>query len=196
MKKGLLVSSVVVCVLLGGCAKAPDQAVAAAKTGLQAAQTAEAAQYAAIEYAAVVDSLNAALAEIEKQNSAFPLVRNYTKAQAMLTAVTALTATVQQKVIAEKEKIKVEAETAIARLSTAIADAKALVPAAPRGKNAKAAAEAVSAGITLVEASAQEAAAAAASGDFEDAGEKASAALIKINTIIEALNTANVKTTK
>ena len=181
---------------MAGCAKAPEQEVAAAKSAIEAAKSAEADRYAAPEFTAAQDSLNAAMAEIEKQNSAFPLSRNYDHARKALTAVATAASAAQTNAVAAKEKVKIEADSAIAQTKVAIEDARGLLKKAPKGKEGKEALEAISNEISLVDSSLVEASTLVSSGDFMGARDKANAGLEKIASVSEELKTAIEKTGK
>jgi hypothetical protein len=196
MKWGLIVSSVVAVALMSGCAKAPEQDVVAAKAALEKAQTVEAERYASAEFNAAKDSLNAALVEIEKQNSAFPLVRNYSRAKALLASAASISASTEQKAAAEKEKVKVEVDTLIAQLAASVAQADSLLTKAPKGKEGKEALEAIANDIAQVKTANEEATASVTAGDYMGARDKASAAMEKITAIKDELNNAIAKTTK
>ncbi|MGH7496027.1 MAG: DUF4398 domain-containing protein [bacterium] len=178
---------------LAGCAEAPKQAVDATNAALEAAKAAEADRYAADLFNAAKDSLAAAMTEVENQNAKFALTRNYGRAQQLLdSALTGLN-NAKDAAAANKEKVKVEADTLAKALAAGIENAKKLMTKAPRGKEGKAALEMIQNDISAVEASVAEISTAAASGDYLSARDKAQAGLAKINSIVEELNQAIAK---
>lgn len=179
--------------LMMGCAKVPQQELDAAKAALDAAKAVEADRYAPELYNAVKDSLNAINAEVEKQNSKFALFRSYSKAKTMLAAALTAANTAKDTAVANKEKVKAEATDLLAKVGPAIDDVKKLMKKAPRGKEGKAALEAMSAELTAVEASVGEANTAMTSGDYLTARDKVQASLQKVSSINEELAQAIAK---
>lgn len=184
---------VLVLALVSGCAKAPQQAVDAAKAALETAKQSEADRYLADEFKAAQDSLNAALAEIETQNSKFALTRNYGKATKLLEAAANIANDVNAKVAAKKEEVKAQAQQLIVDLQTALTDAKALLKKAPKGKEGREALDAIQSELTTVETSLAEVTMLIDNGDFMSAKDKLTAGLQKINQIKEELNQAIAK---
>ncbi len=189
----LALSVVLMVVLVSGCAKAPQQELDAAKAALEAARQAEANVYLADEFKAAQDSLNAALTEIETQNSKFALTRNYNKAKNLLAAATNIANDLASKVEAKKEEVKAQAEQLMTDLQTKLADAKALLKKAPKGKEGKVVLDAIQSELNAVETSLTDATNLLNNGSYMAAKDKLSAALQKVNQIIEELNQAIAK---
>src|SRR3990172_8443470 len=82
-----LVLVVIVTVFFFGCKEAPQMQIDAAKATLDSALTAGANLYMVAEYNALQDSFNVAIENVEKQNSKFSLLRNYSKSEAQLVTV-------------------------------------------------------------------------------------------------------------
>lgn len=179
--------------LVTGCAKPPQQAVDAAKAALDAAQQAEANRYLANEFKAAQDSLNAALAEIEAQNSKFALTRNYDKAAKLLESATTLANNITSQVDAKKAEVKAAAEQMVVDLQTGLTEAKALLKKAPKGKEGKEVLEAIKGELTTVENSLVEVTDLMTKGDFMGAKDKLMAGMQKVNSIKEELNQAIAK---
>ncbi len=173
-----------------GCAKAPEQMVTTARSVIDSVQVAEVEKYAPEQYKAAKDSLSAAMSEIEKQNSKFALTRKYTRAKTQLEAATNLARESAAQAVANKARIKAEAEDLMTQLQTAIAESNTLIAQAPRGKEGAAALEMIKTDITAVETSATEVSAAMAKEDYIAAREMARAALEKIQAINTELKTA------
>lgn len=186
-------SAILMVVLVSGCAKAPQQELDAAKAALEAARQAEANVYLADEFKAAQDSLNAALTEIETQNSKFALTRNYNKAKNLLAAATNIASDLASRVEAKKEEVKAQAEQLMTDLQTGLADAKALLKKAPRGKEGKVVLDAIQSEINAVETSMADATNLLNNGNFMAAKDKLTAALQKINQIKDELNQAIAK---
>lgn len=180
-------------VLVSGCAKAPQQELDAAKAALETARQAEADVYLADEFKAAQDSLNAAITEIETQNSKFALTRNYNKAKNLLLAATNLANDLNSRVAAKKEEVKAQAEQLKTELETALTDAKALLKKAPKGKEGKVVLEAIQSELTAVETSLADATNLLTTGKYMAAKDKLNAALQKVNQIKDELNQAIAK---
>lgn len=182
-----------VLVLLNSCAKMPQETVDAAKAALEAARAAEANRYVADEFNALQDTLNAAMAEIEAQNSKFALTRNYDKAKAMLESVVANAQTVAANAATAKEETRLRVQESLAQLNTLMEDTKKLMGKAPRGKEGKAALEAMQDEMTVVEASINEINTLVSNGDFLGAENKVKAGIAKVQSINDELNAAIAK---
>jgi hypothetical protein len=189
----ITISLVLALVLVSGCAKAPQQAVDAANAALEAAKQAEADRYLADEFKAAQDSLNAALAEIETQNSKFALTRNYDKASKLLEAATALANQITSQVDAKKEEVKTEAQQLFTDLQNGLLEAKTLLKKAPKGKEGREVLDAIQGELTTVENSLVEVTDLMNKGDFMSAKDKLAAGLQKVNSVIEELNQAIAK---
>lgn len=179
--------------LMLGCAKVPQAELDAVQAAMDAAKAVEADRYAAPEFNAAKDSLNAAKAEIEKQNSKFALFRSYGRAKELLTNALNGFNAAKDAVAANKETVRGEAEQLLAQAATAVDDVKKLMKKAPRGKEGRAALEAMNSELGAVEASLAEANTAMAGGDYLTAQGKAQAALQKLNALAEELKEAIAK---
>jgi hypothetical protein len=190
--KSFMTSAVLIFALafMAGCAKPPQQEMDAAKAALEAAKTAEADRYVADKFKAAQDSLDAAMVEVENQNSKFALTRNYGRAQALLQSAVAAANAAAGEAAAAKEAARTAAEGLTQQLQTSIASAKELLTKAPKGKEGRAALEMIQNDIAGVEASLADISTATANGDYLTARDKAQAGLDKINGIIEELNNA------
>lgn len=174
--------------LFSGCAKAPDQELAAAKTAVQAAQAAEADKYLSDRYDNAVKALEAAQSEINKQNTAFPLVRNYSEAKRILGTATSLAAALQADAAGAKEATKTEVEAALTATQRAVKDARDDVKKAPRSKG-KDALSAMATELTAVDSSLAQAAADIAAGNYAGAKQKIGEAQDKTRRVSDQLST-------
>jgi hypothetical protein len=123
--------------VVAGCGKPPEAETQAAQAAMNDAKAAEAATYAGAELDAAEDTLAAAQAEVEKQNSKFALFRNYKEAGRMMAVAQGLAQNAQQVAGVEKEKARVEAEGLYTQLSAAVDSTRALMEKAPRDKEGK-----------------------------------------------------------
>lgn len=179
IKLGILALGLVA-VLLVGCAKPPQAEVDAAKAALEAAKTAEVDRYLATEYNAAHDSLNAALTEIETQNSKSALTRNYSKAKTLLASATTMLNAAIPQVDAKKVEVKAEVDTLLVQAQEEMAATKKLITKAPRGKEGRAALEAIQAELAACETSLSEVNAIVERGDFASAKDQTTATIQKI----------------
>jgi uncharacterized protein YpuA (DUF1002 family) len=179
--------------LVGGCAKAPQQAVDAANAALEAAKKAEADRYLVDEFKAAQDSLNAALAEIEAQNSKFALTRSYGKATKLLEAATNSFNLVASNVEAKKEEVRTAAQQLFIDLQNGLKEAKDLLKKAPKGKEGREVLDAIQGELSTVESSLVEVTDLMNKGDFMSAKDKLDAGLQKVNSIKDELNNAIAK---
>ena len=91
--------------LLAGCAQAPQPAIDSANSALEAARTAEAAEYAPEAWTLAQDSLNSAMNEVTAQNEKFALLRSYDQASQLLDKATQ--AASRARAVAESATVKV-----------------------------------------------------------------------------------------
>ncbi len=153
MKKGLLklVTLSVLVVTLASCAKVPQADIDAASVAIKEEKKAGADRYVAASFQAAVDAQKSGLAQVEEQNAKFALFRNYDVAKTSLVSVTTLSNKAVEETAARKEALKAEVTAAIAELTTTIASDKELLAKAPKGKEGKAALEAIGQEIGVVE---------------------------------------------
>ena len=189
MKKLLVVlASLALVASLTACAKAPTEEVNATKGSLDAAVAEGAQQYTPEDYKMVADQLAAANAEIKVQEEKF--FKNFDKAKQILAKAKADADALKGKVAARKEELKQAAIATMAQANTALAEAKALLAKAPKGKGSKAEIEAMATDLAGVEAMIPEVQPMLDKGDFIGANEKANAILARINAVISEVNAA------
>jgi len=153
MKKGLLklVAFSFLVVSLASCAKAPQAEIDAANVSIEAAKTAGADRYAPESFNAASEALKTALTAVEEQNSKFALFRNYDASKTTLASVATLSTKAVEETTAKKEALKAEVAQAITDLTALIVADKELLAKAPKGKEGKAALEAIGQEIAVVE---------------------------------------------
>lgn len=179
-----------------GCAQEPKQELAIARAALDSAKAVQAEKYAARDFAALQDSLNAAIAEIQKQKVSSMLSRNYNKAKVALISVTALAGPLKAKAAGELAKAKAEADNAIAKLNSSIADAKFLLGKLSKNTKIKAKVEAKKKALAAVETTVAAIQKLRADGDFSAAIDKANAGVAKVESMKEKIKTMSVKYSK
>jgi hypothetical protein len=173
-----------------GCAKAPQEAIDAAQAALDAAKAVEADRYAADLYNAAMD---AALSEVQTQNGKFALTRSYGTAQTLLAAATNAANAAKDAAGANKAKVQAEAQQFLLDAQAAVNASKELLRRAPRGKETRAALEAMQTDMAAIEATLAEANTAMSSGDYLTARDKANASMSNANSIAEEIKTAMAK---
>ena len=125
-------------VMVVGCSKAPEAEKQAGEAALLAAQQAEADQYASSTYQMALDTLNAAKAAMEEQNSKFALFRKYGKVKEMFIAGKQLADQAVTEAQAEKERVRLEVTNLMTQADALLAQAQTALDKAPRGKGSKA----------------------------------------------------------
>lgn len=179
--------------LFSGCAKAPTQELADAKAAVEAAVKAEANVYAAEAYKTVSDSLEAAQAEIQAQDSKFSLFRNYDRAKAILEVVKTTSAEASQQAAVNKETVRVEADTLIQQATTAIEQAKKKLSKAPKGKEGKMVMLTFQNDLKTIEGELTVAKQSQEQGQYMAARDKAKTVLDQVNAMIAELQNAMTK---
>jgi hypothetical protein len=153
MKKGLLklVAFSVLVVSLASCAKAPQAEIDAANVSIEAAKTAGADRYAPESFNAASEALKSSVTAVEEQNAKFALFRNYDAAKTTLASVGTLSTKAVDETTAKKTALKAEVTQATVDLGALITANKELLAKAPKGKEGKAALEAIGQEIAVVE---------------------------------------------
>ena len=167
MKKGLLklVALSVLVVSLASCAKAPQAEIDAANVSIEAAKTAGADRYVPESFNAASEALKTAVTAVEEQNAKFALFRNYDAAKTTLASVSTLATKAVEETTAKKAALKAEVTQSVTDLNATIAADKELLAKAPKGKEGKAALEAIGQEIGVVETVSTEVAAGLANNE-------------------------------
>jgi hypothetical protein len=194
MKKGLLklVAFSVLVVTLASCAKPPQAEMDAANAAIEAAKTAGADRYVPESFNAATEALKSAQTAVEEQNSKFALFRNYDAAKTTLASVNTLAGKAVEETTAKKAALKAEVTQALTDLAALITANKELLAKAPKGKEGKAALEAIGQEIAVVETVSTEVTAGVAnnediltlSGKIKPAVEKAKAINTELTDVI------------
>jgi len=162
----------------------------AAKAALIVTKAAEADRYLTDQFSAAQDSLNAAMAEFEAQNSKFILTRNYLRTQQLLDAAVAAANSAKGAVAVKKEEVKIEAQNLMTSAQAAVEEVKKLFAKAPKGKDGYGALEQMQTELAGAETAIAEADTALTFGDFLGARDKVKAASEKVNSLKQELEDA------
>jgi hypothetical protein len=180
-------------VLATGCQKAPQAQMDLAKSAVDSAKTAEADKYIPAEFNAIQDSLNMVLTNIETINSQSFWKRNYKPSSAQLDAIVVAANAAVTNAVAKKAEVKAKVEAALIEVAALVAEDKALILKAPKGKEGKAALEAIQQDLTAIETSISETNALYTAGEYMAANDKVTAAIEKANSIKTELTEAIAK---
>jgi hypothetical protein len=182
MKKYFVfLSAVVIAVIFSSCAKVPQVELDAAQASLDQAKVAQADVYLESDYLALVDSMNVINTEIETQKS--KMFGSYGDVKEKLAVVTTQATELVGKTETRKEEIKsevVQAQTEIAKL---MEESNTMVEMAPKGKEGKAAIEAIKADLATINTTVLEVPALVESGNLLGAQTKVNAAKQKATDI-------------
>jgi len=135
--------------VFASCQKYPQAEVDAANAAVENAKAAQANLYVASEFNALQDSLNTVLAAVEKEKS--KLFKNYKDEVAKLTATSEMATTVAANAVAKKEQMKQECTATLGEITVLMDANKEMLAKAPKGKEGKAAMEAIQADLTGIE---------------------------------------------
>lgn len=195
MKKSVFSISalVLMALLISSCAKVPQVELDSAKAAVEAAKTVEANRYLPEEFNAINDSYNAAVTAIEAEKSKFFLSRSYKEVTEKLNAISASTEELKTKTEERKAQVRDEVQATVTTVTQLIAENKELLKKAPKGKEGKAALEAIQNDITVIEASLNEINTLVTNGDYLTAQDKVNAANTKATSINEELKAAIAK---
>lgn len=178
--------------LVGGCAKAPTEKVAAAEKAVADARAAGAPTYLAEDFAKLEGMLTNAKNEIAAQEGKLGFLRDYGKAEQLLTAAQTEAARVATEAAKKKEEAKAAALKAQEEAKEAVKTAEDLVAKAPIGKD-RAAVEAIKADASGLGPSLAEVQTAIDAGDYQAAQTKAKAIKEKSELLSAEIQTALAK---
>ncbi len=192
MKK--LFFALLLVVAVSSCAKLPQAEIDAANAAIESAKGVEANRYLAEEFNALADSLNAVNVAIEDQKSKFFLSRDYKAITEKLTMIASDVEGLKARTEERKAQVRTEVQDTLNVLISLIEEDKALLAKAPKGKEGKAALEAIQNDITVLEASVTEINTLVTNGDYLTAQDKTTASKAKAEAIKEELTAAISKT--
>lgn len=179
--------------LVAGCSKAPVAEMQNSQAAFDAAVAAEVEQYAPEAYRMAKDTLDAAQAAKQEQDSKFALLRSYGKSKEMFVAAQALADKAKTEAIAEKERVKAEVTEMITTAQAEIDKATAALASAPRGKGDKADIELIKGDLASVTTAFAEAKADFDGGKYLTAKAKVEAVITKAQSISAEIEAAKAK---
>jgi hypothetical protein len=136
--------------LFSSCNKVPQAEIDLATAAVDSAKAVDAEHYAPEAFAALQDSLKTTLEAVEVQKS--KMFGRYTVIKEKLAYITTQSSVVKDQAITRKAEMKVESDTLLAEVTVLIDENKKLIAKAPKGKEGKAALEAIQAEMTEIEA--------------------------------------------
>lgn len=195
MKRLLMFAVVPILLLSAACAKAPTEKVTAAEKAVNDARTAGAPKYAPEEFAKLESALTNAKNEVAEQDGKFGFLRDYEKAEQVLTATQTEAARVSAETVKRKEEAKAAAVQAQQTAQSAVTTAQGLVAKAPVGKD-RAALEAIKADIDGLATSLPDIQKTIDAEDYQAAQAKAKAVQDKSQAVSAELESALAKVHK
>ena len=148
-------ATILMVAFLAGCGKVPQVEIDAAKAAIEAAKAAEADVYIPVELAAVQDSMNAVLANVEAQKS--KLFKKFGPAKEKLAAVVAMANQAAANAAVKKEEVRKESEKLLNDIKAVTEENGKLILKAPRGKEGAAVIEQIKADMAAIDATVAEA---------------------------------------
>jgi len=193
MKSKLVIgfASLMMLVMLAGCAKAPQEQIDAARNAIESARLAEADVYVPAEFTALQNEMTAVMANIEAESA--KTFRNFRDAKLQLENIVTSAATVQQNAGIAKEQVGIEVQALLAEINNLIVENKDLMTKAPRGKEGAAVLEQFRNEMTVIEAAVAEATIMHQEGKFMAARDKITAAMANAQAINLELKDAIAK---
>ncbi len=178
------------CILgfFSGCAKAPDQELAAAKAAIKAAQDVEADKYMPNNFQNIQNALSSAEAEIELQNSVFVLSRNYGKAKQLLKNATDLATQITAEAPGAKTDMIAQVEEGLTSAQEMAKETRVDIKKAPRSKGKQVLAQ-MRTDLDAAEIALAQAAEEFAAGNILDARKKLADAQKLLKRIFDQLST-------
>ncbi len=174
-----------------GCQKYPQAEVDAANAAIEATKAVQANLYVPEEFNALQDSLTAVLGAVEKEKS--KLFHNYKDEVAKLTWTAEQAKVVAANAQAKKEQYKQETAALLVELTTLMDQNKEMLAKAPKGKEGKAALEAIATDLTGIETGVAEVNNKLASDDIINALNQAKALKEKATSINTELSEVMAK---
>jgi hypothetical protein len=191
----IIVLAGLVLLMLVGCSKPPEAEMQKANATFDQAKAAEAEQYVPDSYRAAMDTLNAAMAMKQEQDSKFALFRSYGKSKALFMKADELAGKAVSDAAAEKERVKAQVSDMLGQAKAAIDSANAALAKAPRGKGSKADIELMKADIGAAQAGYDDAMNDFNAGKYLTARTKVQAVMDKANKVSMDIATAFAKKT-
>lgn len=187
-----LAVSLLVFMFVVGCAKRPEQEIAAAKAAVDEVVKEGGDKYAASELSGINSALSAAVTEADTQDKKF--FKNFDAAKAQLAKVTSDAQALKGVVVQRREEAKKQAIENLAAATTAIETAKADLEKAPKGKDTRADIEMMKADLAGIEQTITEIQPLIDGGDYLAAKDKGAMVLAKAQEISAQVAAAIEKT--
>jgi hypothetical protein len=192
MKKiSVMLLGLALVVSLSACGKQPAEEMAATRASIDAAVSEGAEKYTAEELKLVNDQMDAAMAEIKVQDA--KLFKNYDKAKETLVKAKTDADNLKGKVATVKEELMNNAIAQLGAATTAVADAKAAIETAPRGKGSLADIEAMKADVAGLEEALNEIQPLIDGGEYALAAEKAGAIQTRAAAVSDEIKAVQAK---
>jgi hypothetical protein len=160
-------------IFVSGCAKPPTEDIDAANSAVESAKSAGAEKYLPDNAKRLNDELSTAMDEVKVQDGKFPLFRKYDRAKELLASVKGSAEQLKADTAAKKEEVKKNAIAAMEEANGAIANAKAMLEKAPKGKETKSDIEAMTGDVKGLEDSMPDVQKSIDAEDFDGAVSKA-----------------------
>jgi hypothetical protein len=123
--------------LFSGCAKPPEEELAAARAAFKAAQNAEADKYMVNNYVNLQTAMEKAEGEVEAQKEKSPLSRNFDRSKQLLKNVTELAGQIAAEAPAAKEEMRKQVEKGLVSTKKMVQDTRLEVKKSSRSKEKK-----------------------------------------------------------
>lgn len=192
MKKSFIVMAFAgMAILFSGCAKVPQAELDAANSAIENAELAEADVYLESEYTAVMDSMDVFNAQIELNKG--KLFKNFSDVKVKLADLALKADELVVNTEIKKAAIKKAVTAGLVQLQALLSENALLVDKAPKGKEGKAAIDAIKGELDVVNAASVEVSQLLESGDLMGAQTKLNAALEKATSLNEELSTVVAK---
>jgi hypothetical protein len=193
LKRISLLLAVLALLAIAGCSKVPEAEIQAATAGLDAAKAAEAPEYVPDSYRIASDTMNAAMAAKQEQDSKFALFRSYGKSKEMFIQAKALADKAASDAAAEKERVRQEVMNLITQTQIVLDSANVALTKAPKGKGNKAEIDLIKNDLAGVVAQFEEAKNDFNAGKYKVAKGKVEAVTQRANGIINEIAMAAAK---
>lgn len=194
MKIKLILVALMGVMLFSSCAKYPQAQVDQVTVAVDSVKAVGGDLYVPEIFKALTDSFTSAKAQVETEKSKF--FKTYKVAKASLVVVNTMAVDALVKVEARKAELKAENDALVVEVKALVVTDKELLAKAPKGKDGKAALEAIKTDISTVEATIVEVEGLIVSGDILGANTKIKVAKGKATDLKNELEEVLVKVGK
>lgn len=179
-----------VLLIMSGCQSPPEDTTSTARAAIESARQAGAEEYATEEFQEAVSKLEAAQAELAKQEDEWFFSRDYSEAERLLEEARVSAEEVAGTALTRKEQARSDSEDLSAEAREAIESARSALERAPRGKGSRADVAALESDLRAAESSLAQAERDMRSEDYLAASEKFTSARDSANRIVEQIEQA------